>query len=67
MKRYDFEQEIDGSWIEEDPDGEWVKWEDVKDAISMWETIINMNPFQLADFIQKLTNGKIKAEGRENA
>ena len=29
MKRYDFIREIDGSHIEEDPYGEWVKWEDI--------------------------------------
>ena len=37
MKRYEFEQEIDGSSIEEDPQGKWVKWEDIvsleKDAM----------------------------------
>ena len=29
MKRYDFEQDFNGSWVEEDPEGEWVKYEDV--------------------------------------
>ena len=35
MKRYDFEQELDGSWVEEDPCGEWVKYDDVKPILEL--------------------------------
>ena len=33
MKRYDFEQEIDGSCIVEDPYGEWVKYTDIEKMV----------------------------------
>ena len=70
MKRYELinmNEEWDHDLImemAEDPNGGWVKWEDVKDAMPMWESISNMNPSQFATFIQALTKGKIKCEGR---
>ena len=35
IQRYEFIREIDGSSIEEDPNGDWVKWEDVKGMVDV--------------------------------
>jgi len=43
MKRYEFVQELDGSSIEEDDDGEWVKYEDIEKMPTL------MNLYQLVD------------------
>ncbi len=43
MKRYDFEQEIDGSCIVEDPYGEWVKYTDIE------KMVINLTQLNLSD------------------
>lgn len=54
--------EIKPSQMFEDPDGEWVKWEDVKPLWVTWAAILNMNPSQIADFIQGLPKKTAKLE-----
>lgn len=63
MKRYRTTQfnRRDGIKLIEDPDGEYVKWEDVK---SLWGTILNMTPSQFANWMDSMAyKGKIKREG----
>jgi len=43
MKRYEFIQELDGSSIEEDDSGEWVKYKDIERRPAL------MNLYQLID------------------
>ena len=45
--------------MSEDPQGEWVKWEDIRSLVAKY-----MNPFELAGFIESLTEEHMKDEGR---
>ena len=55
MKRYNIPIVIEYNGIEEDPEGEWVKWDDVKDAGLYCDHIIESNPqWAWPNYAQKL-------------